>query len=120
VGGVVIVFIVLYLSNPVTMANYNKLQTGMTEEEVIAIMGKPHVDSGKAFQQMGNMMGAQVGNAFGMKQLAWRRGDDAISVAFMNGKLAFKSGKIGNKMMVNEGVLDMGKLGEEMKKAFGR
>ena len=120
VGGIIIVFIVLYLSNPVTLANYNKLQTGMTEEEVIAIMGKPHVDSGKAFQEMGNMMGVQAGNALGMKQLVWRRGDDMISVSFMGGKVAIKSGKIGNKMMVGEGILDMGKLGEEMKKAFGR
>jgi predicted Zn finger-like uncharacterized protein len=120
VGGIIVVFIVLSVTNPVTMANYQKLQVGMTEDEVIAIMGKPHGDTEKDLKAMANIAGVDLKNALGVKQLVWKRGDDMIHVSLMGGKVMMKGGRIGTKGLLNDTTIDVGKMLDGLKMPFGR
>jgi len=63
----------------VTQENFLKLQEGMTEEEVISLLGRP-TESNSV-----NLLGVS-GTAS-----RWVGRDAVIAVRFVNGKLAFKS-----------------------------
>jgi hypothetical protein len=64
VGGIMAV---MMFGNRVTMANYDRIKTGMTETEVKAIMGEPTKTSTMFF-----------------KILIWENGNDVIEVVFDN------------------------------------
>jgi predicted Zn finger-like uncharacterized protein len=64
-------------ANKVTQENFNKIQNGMSEAEVKAILGEPH--------------DRQV-PANGRSVLSWKNGNNAIAVTIHNGKVAGKSG----------------------------
>jgi hypothetical protein len=84
----------------VTMANYQKLRTGMTEAEVVAIMGKPHevqTDSAGGF----GGMNLQV------RVLGWKSGRNRINVGLFNNKVVTKAAEI-NGMKVSESGLSSG------------
>lgn len=63
----------------VTQENYLKVQEGMSEEEVIALLGRP-TESNSV-----NILGVS-GTAS-----RWAGRDAVITVRFVNGKVAFKS-----------------------------
>jgi hypothetical protein len=63
----------------VTQENFLKIQDGMTEEEVIALLGRP-TESNSV-----NILGVS-GTAS-----RWVGGDAVITVRFVNGKVALKS-----------------------------
>jgi hypothetical protein len=63
----------------VTQENYLKVQEGMSEEEVIALLGRPSESNSV------NILGVS-GTAS-----RWVSGDAVITVRFVNGKVAFKS-----------------------------
>ena len=63
----------------VTQENFLKIQDGMSEEEVISLLGRP-TESNSV-------------NVLGVSGTAsrWVGGDAVITVRFVNGKVAFKS-----------------------------
>jgi hypothetical protein len=63
----------------VNQENFLKIQEGMTEEEVISILGRPTESSSV------NILGVS-GTAS-----RWVSGDTVITVRFVNGKVALKS-----------------------------
>jgi len=70
----------------VNQENFLKVQEGMSEEEVISLLGRP-TESNSV-------------NVLGVSGTAsrWVAGDTAITVRFVNGKVAFKSfDKAGDK-----------------------
>src|SRR3954468_21832656 len=70
----------------VNQENFLKVQEGMSEEEVISLLGRP------AASNSVNVLGVS-GPAS-----RWVAGDTAITVRFVNGKVAFKSfDKAGDK-----------------------
>jgi predicted Zn finger-like uncharacterized protein len=83
-----VVLIILFtagpLGNTVTKENYEKLRHGMTEAEVIAILGRP-TETGDPNQAVRNSpFGQQFGNIFNVRILIWRRGRSQIMVGFTN------------------------------------
>jgi hypothetical protein len=70
----------------VNQENFLKVQEGMSEEEVISLLGRP------AESNSVNVLGVS-GTAS-----RWVAGDTVITVRFVNGKVAFKSfDKAGDK-----------------------
>jgi hypothetical protein len=63
----------------VTQENFARIQDGMTESEVIALLGKPTESSSV------NVLGVSGTSS------RWVSGDATISVRFVNGKVALKS-----------------------------
>lgn len=63
----------------VTPENYNKLQAGMTREEVYAILGKPDDVGGGGFGKLE------------MSTETWRGRSHTVSITFGNGKLVLKA-----------------------------
>jgi hypothetical protein len=78
--------LVLAACSKVNQENFLKVQEGMSEEEVISLLGRP------AESNSVNVLGVS-GTAS-----RWVAGDTAITVRFVNGKVAFKSfDKAGDK-----------------------
>jgi len=73
-------------SGKITKANAEKISTGMTEDEVKAILGEPTTtaDTDKA------PAGKETGKAekTGIKQVTWKSGTQTISISFKDGKVA--------------------------------
>ena len=70
----------------VTQENFSKIQDGMTEQEVTAILGSPTESSS------GSILGISGTSS------KWAGGDATISIRFVNGKVALRSfDKPGNK-----------------------
>jgi hypothetical protein len=63
----------------VTQENFLKVRDGMTEEEVIALLGRP-TESNSV-----NLLGVSGTSS------RWVAGDAVIAIQFVNGKVAFKS-----------------------------
>ena len=63
----------------VTQENFLKVRDGMTEEEVIALLGRPNESNSV------NLLGVSGTSS------RWVAGDAVISIQFVNGKVAFKS-----------------------------
>lgn len=85
----IIVFLFGCSAQRVTQTNFSKVKSGMTEEEVIAILGEPDKSSGVDFDP-------GFGEFFGMGSLSgthmlWRAGQNAIAIEFMNGKVRLKT-----------------------------
>jgi hypothetical protein len=87
----------------VTKANADKITTGMSEQEVINILGQPteNQEVSAGMPNVGAMLGGKEapggGNPFagmgaGMKirQCIWKEGDRVIVVQFMNGQVMQK------------------------------
>ncbi|OGA57929.1 MAG: hypothetical protein A3G81_22240 [Betaproteobacteria bacterium RIFCSPLOWO2_12_FULL_65_14] len=75
----VLVAFVIAACSKVTQQNFAKIEEGMSEQEVIAILGAP-TESNSI-------------NVLGVSGTAsrWASGDAVISVRFVNGKVALKS-----------------------------
>lgn len=73
-----VLFVFTACGSKITTDNYDKIQTGMSQEEVEKILGKP-TDSGG-----GGIGGMSAGTA------TWKDGDKSIAVTFMNGKVTLK------------------------------
>jgi outer membrane protein assembly factor BamE (lipoprotein component of BamABCDE complex) len=82
IAGVVVLIVLLAGGGSLTAANIAKLKEGMTESEVIALIGSPTqtIDIGA----LGGLLGAPVGNG---KELVWTNQKDlTVNVSFENGK----------------------------------
>ena len=64
----------------VTKENYDKLQTGMTQEQVLEIMGKANMSSESDMGDLGKM-----------EMWHYQLGNKAIDLIFENGKVIDKS-----------------------------
>ena len=71
--------LLLAACSKVTQENYARIQDGMTEQEVIAILGPP-TESGAV-----SMLGVSGSSS------KWVAKDADISIQFVNGKVALKS-----------------------------
>lgn len=72
------------MRNRVTEENYNKIQMGMSEAEVKAILGEPTAveDTGQVANRLG------LGNNFiAMRMLVWKNGNNQITLGFRDGKV---------------------------------
>jgi hypothetical protein len=88
-GSAVGLCVYLYAGKGVTLANYNKLRGGMTEKEVIEILGSP---------TRTDPTGVRTKTCF------WESGKDSISVGFLDDKVYLFGGHIDNKVYIgNEG-----------------
>ena len=63
----------------VTQENFAKIQDGMTEQEVQAILGSPAETSSSSILGISGTSST------------WKGGDAAITIRFVNGKVALKS-----------------------------
>ena len=75
----VLALLLLAACSKVTQENFAKVQNGMTEQEVIAILGSPTESTSR--EVLGISGTASV----------WRSGDAEISIRFVGGKVALKS-----------------------------
>ncbi|MBU1191362.1 MAG: DUF3862 domain-containing protein [Gammaproteobacteria bacterium] len=64
--------------SPINQENFNKIQTGMTLEEVQSILGKPAESSSADF---GGISGGSA---------TWKHDEAVITVQLVNGKVQFK------------------------------
>ena len=71
--------LVLVACSKATQENFAKVQTGMTEQEVVAILGKP--DESTTREVLGISGTTSV----------WRSGGAEINIRFVGGKVALKS-----------------------------
>ena len=74
-----ILALALAACSTVTEENYRKIQDGMTEEQVVAILGKPSESSSVSVLGVGGTASK------------WTSGDAVITVRFVNGKAALRS-----------------------------
>ena len=81
-------FLVNCSAQQVTQTNYSKIKTGMTEEEVINILGEPEQSSGADFDPSFGAL--PIGGLSGTHML-WRDGKNTVMIEFVNGKVRFKS-----------------------------
>ena len=84
----------------VTKANADKIQVGMTESDVVAILGAPTASEETALPEMVAPVGVSLPGGVKLpnvelpkkvKQLTWSDGGKAISVAFADGKVVTAS-----------------------------
>jgi hypothetical protein len=71
--------VVLMACSKVTQENFSRIQDGMTEQEVLALLGAP-TESNSV-----NVLGVSGTSS------RWVAGDTVINVRFVNGKVALKS-----------------------------
>lgn len=71
--------LLLAACSKVTQENFNKVQDGMSEQDVVALLGSPTSSSS-----------VQVVGVSGTSS-KWESGDAVITVRFVNGKVALKS-----------------------------
>ncbi len=77
---VAFVLVLAACSSKVTPENYEKLQPGMTREQVHAILGSPDSVSGNA-----------IGSVLALTKETWKTSKQSITVTFGNDALALKS-----------------------------
>ncbi len=77
-GFLILVFLLAACSK-VSEENYRKVEEGMTEEQVVAILGKPTESSSVSVLGIGGTVSR------------WESGDAVITVRFVNGKVGLKS-----------------------------
>lgn len=85
VGIALLALLLTACGSPVTQENFNKIQTGMTQDEVEAILGTPDESSSAS-------LGTFSGGAS-----TWKTKDATITIQFMNGKVQFKQFAKGGK-----------------------
>lgn len=71
--------LLLAACSKVTEDNYRKIEDGMTEEQVVAILGKPTESSSVSVLGIGGTVSR------------WASGDAVITVRFVNGRAGLKS-----------------------------
>ncbi|RJP69907.1 MAG: hypothetical protein C4532_10255 [Candidatus Abyssobacteria bacterium SURF_17] len=74
-----LIFTSLAACSKVNQANFDKVQTDMSEDEVTKILGSPTESSGV------NIAG------FSGNTSVWQKGDITISIQFLNGKVVAKT-----------------------------
>jgi hypothetical protein len=91
--GVILIFLFTLgpLGNRVTAANYARLQPGMTEAQVIAILGTPSEVADPNDPLGNNPFGVRLGNIFNIRVLTWRHGNSQILVTFTNNSLTMSN-----------------------------
>ena len=77
--------LLLAACSKVTQENFARIQDGITEQEVTAILGSP------AETSSGSMLGISGTSS------RWTGGDAVITVQFVNGKVALKTFKAGTR-----------------------
>jgi hypothetical protein len=79
-------------TSAVTKANYDKINTGMTEKEVTAILGAPTTESGmSASLPSAGIAGLDIqGGSVGSTTKTWKEGNNSIVVNFVNEKVFTK------------------------------
>jgi len=77
-GFLILVFLLAACSK-VSEENYRKVEEGMTEEQVVAILGKPTESSSVSVLGVGGTVSR------------WVSGEAVITVRFVNGKVGLKS-----------------------------
>jgi hypothetical protein len=92
-----VVLAIVFSGSRVTEENFKKLHSGMTEAEVLAILGRPSetIDGNR-----GVPPNLRLGLNINAKSMVWKSGRDHIEVAFLNGQAMAGSGEIGGKVMV--------------------
>jgi hypothetical protein len=107
IGLVIVLIVVLGGGGGVTKENFAKLKAGMTEKQVVAILGSPDtgVDAGKMFGGGNVDIGGRKINLGGVmpKTLMWQSGEDFIQAIFQGDSLTAWQGKFGNEMMSRNG-----------------
>jgi hypothetical protein len=103
-GGVLLLFIAIPVvfvlvrggvgSKRITPENLSKLQIGMTDSQVEAVLGKPHeiTDLGAFFGAVNQQMKGAAGGVPSIKFAGWREGDFMILVVYENGRAVSVSG----------------------------
>lgn len=74
-----ILALVLAACSKVTEENYRKVEDGMTEDQVVALLGKPTESNSVSVLGVGGTVSR------------WVAGDAVITVRFVNGKVGLKS-----------------------------
>jgi hypothetical protein len=72
-------FVCLVACSKITQENFSKVQEGMPEQEVVALLGTPSESNSV------NVLGISGTTS------RWVAGDSAITVRFVNGKVALKT-----------------------------
>jgi SmpA / OmlA family/Prokaryotic membrane lipoprotein lipid attachment site len=75
----VVLALLLAACSKVTEENYAKIQNGMTEQEVYAILGSPTQESSR------DLLGVSATSA------KWVSGDKVVTVQFVGGKVVLRS-----------------------------
>lgn len=79
IAGVIVLALTLAAcGSPVNQENFAKIETGMTQQEVEALLGKP---SEASTASLGGISGGAA---------TWKHKDVTISIQFMNDKVQFK------------------------------
>jgi predicted Zn finger-like uncharacterized protein len=116
IGGVIL-FVALR-GPSITKENYQKIKPGMTEAEVVAILGKPteELDPGSLFDNFNKGFGKDFAKDFNKdlgqfpkgllgKTLIWRRGGDHIAVTLDgNGKVTARELHVGGWTEMQSGT----------------
>ncbi len=76
--GLLLAAVLLAACSKLTQANYDKIEEGMSKQQVAALLGEPQEASGASF------LGLSSGSA------VWRDGKTAITVRFLNDKVVSK------------------------------
>ena len=76
--GLVLALLLSACGSPVTQDNFAKIKTGMSQEDVEAILGSPDESSNAT---IGNFSGASA---------SWKSSDATITVQFVNDEVQFK------------------------------
>lgn len=92
---VLVILVIMFAvgGRSVNEANYQRIQRGMSEAQVVAIMGRPHETRSQA-----------MGGFNQVRALAWRSGRNEIAVGLLNDRVVFKVAKIGTKTMQESGM----------------
>jgi hypothetical protein len=69
----------------ITAENFDRIQTGMTRAEIVAILGEPDETAGFGFGELSG------------EAATWSEGDNFITVQFVNNKVFAKQAAIGAK-----------------------
>jgi outer membrane protein assembly factor BamE (lipoprotein component of BamABCDE complex) len=79
--------------SPVSQSNYNKVQTGMTQHQVEAILGQGKEQGSSSVAVPGMSAGgvSVPGMSMSAKVLTWQDGQKMITVSFENDKVVAKA-----------------------------
>jgi predicted Zn finger-like uncharacterized protein len=124
VGGLVVLLLVLpgsafSLTSRVSFENYEKLEVGMTENELQQILGSPTQRIDDFADYVENNSGLPGGMKLsplerqlfaGMRVLKWKKGDDYIEAVLHNGQAVRFTGHFANRGTFSHGQGNVGPL----------
>jgi hypothetical protein len=73
------------VSQKFSAAKFDRIQTGVTRAEVVAVLGEPDETAGFGFGELSG------------EAATWSEGEDFITVQFVNNKVFAKQAAIGSK-----------------------